>query len=566
MKFFVATCLACIAASGCTGTIDPGFAARAGGGEGGSKTGGGGGTEITDPVINPEEVLGSKTCQNINPGTAPMRRLSNAEYRNTVSDLLGMAAQVRTFTADFTPENESLGFRNNAEFLPVSSLAAEQFTTAADKLSAAAAADANFVKCANPSDKTACANEFIRNFGARAYRRPLTSDEATRFSTLFNTAMTKYDFNAGVEWVVNAMLQSPHFLFRYETGKALAGKSYAAVDQYEMASRLSYLLWQSMPDAALFDAAKQGKLGTPGEVLTQAKRMMADSKAERSLEFFRQWLDTDQLDRFSRDAAVFKNLPTNLASLFEGESNAFARDLMMGGDGTFEDLMSAPYTYVNADLAKHYGLSGSFGSEFVRTNSATASGVLTQAGFLTVHDKPTRTSIVLRGVKVRTDVMCELIPAPPNNVPLNLDKLSSGLTQKERLAMHRTDPSCSGCHNMIDPVGVVFEGYDAVGRTRTMEEAGKPVETNSVISDSVDLDGPVANPLEFGKKLAKSNAAQQCYLAQNFRFFYGRDYTSEDVCSRAQLTKAWKDSGFNLKEMLLALTQTDAFLYRPQAN
>lgn len=520
----------------------------------------------TDPVIDPEQVLGSKACQTIKPGAAPMRRLSNAEYRNTVTDLLGMAAQVRTATIDFTPENESLGFRNNADFLPVSSLAAEQFTTAADKLSAAAAADANFVKCANPSDKAACAGEFIRNFGARAYRRPLTTEEATRFTAMFNTAMTKYDFNAGVEWVVNAILQSPHFLFRYETGKALAGKSYAAVDHYEMASRLSYLLWQSMPDPALFDAAKQGKLGTPAEVLTQAKRMIADSKSERSLEFFRQWLDTDQLDRFSRDATVFKNLPANLATLFENEVSTFTRDLMVGGKGTFADLVSAPYTYVNNDLAKHYGLSGTFGSDFVRTSSPTASGVLTQAGFLAVHDKPTRTSIVLRGVKVRTDVMCELIPAPPNNVPLNLDKLSSSLTQKDRLAMHRTNPSCAGCHNLIDPVGVVFEGYDAVGRPRTMEEAGKPVDTNSEISNSADLDGKVSNPLEFGKKLAASNAAQQCYLAQNFRFFYGRDYTDEDVCSRGQLAKAWKDSGFNIKQMLLALTQTDAFLYRPQTN
>ncbi|MDX2019682.1 MAG: DUF1592 domain-containing protein [Deltaproteobacteria bacterium] len=567
MKFFVATCLAFVAASGCTGSIVAGSASPdTEGGQSGSGGGANAGGDIAEPVIDPEQVLGSKACDEINPGSAPMRRLSNAEYRHTVSDLLGMAAQVRTFTADFTPENESLGFRNNAEFLPVSSLAAEQFSTAADKLSAAAAADPNFVKCANPSDKAACAKEFIGNFGTRAYRRPLTTEEVTRFTTMFNAAMTKYDFSAGVEWVVNAMLQSPYFLFRYEAGKALAGKSYAAVDHYEMASRLSYLLWQSMPDAALFDAAKQGKLGTAAEVLAQAKRMIGDTKAERSLEFFRQWLDTDQLDRFSRDATVFKNLPGNLATLFDGEVAAFTRDLMMGGQGTFADLMSAPYTYVNADLAKHYGIGGTFGTEFTRTNSATASGVLTQAGFLTVHDKPTRTSIVLRGVKVRTDVMCELIPAPPANVPLNLDKLSSGLTQKERLAMHRTDPSCSGCHNLIDPVGVVFEGYDAVGRPRTMEEAGKPVDTNSEITSSVDLDGKVANPLEFGKKLAASNAAQQCYLAQNFRFFYGRDYTNADLCSRGQLTKAWKDAGFNLKQMLVSLTQTDAFLYRPQTN
>lgn len=494
-----------------------------------------------------------------------MRRLSNAEYRNTVIDLLGMTTPVQTATANFTPENESLGFRNNAEFLPVSSLAAEQFADAAEKISVAAAADASFVKCTNPN-KATCGTDFIRSFGARAYRRPLADAEVARFTAMFTDAMTKYDYAAGIEWVVSAMLQSPNFLFRYETGKPVAGKSYARPDHYEMASRLSYLLWQSMPDAALFEAAKQGRLGSATDVLEQAKRMLGDPKAERSLEFFRQWLDVDQLDRLSRDATVFKNLPTNLQTLFEKEASAFTRDLVVGGKGTFTDLVSAPYTFVNAELAKHYGISGTFGADFVRAESPTASGMLTQAGFLAVHDKPTRTSIVLRGVKVRTDVMCELIPSPPNDVPLTLDKLASGLSQKERLALHRKEPKCAGCHNMIDPVGELFEGYDAVGRPRTTDESGKSIDTRGVISGSVDLDGEVANPVAFGQKLAASNAGQQCYLAQNFRFFYGRDYAAADLCSRGQLAKAWKDSGFNLKEMLLGLTQTDAFLYRPSTN
>jgi Protein of unknown function (DUF1588)/Protein of unknown function (DUF1585) len=151
-------------------------------------------------------------------------------------------------------------------------------------------------------------------------------------------------------------------------------------------------------------------------------------------------------------------------------------------------------------------------------------------------------------------------------VELNLDKLAAGLSQKQRLELHRTEPSCAVCHDRIDPVGVVFEGYDAVGRPRTIDEIGQPVDTRSEIVESLDIDGPVANPLELGKKFATSNEAQQCYLAQNFRFFYGRDYTGDDLCSRGQLAQAWKDSGYNLKEMLLALTQTDAFLYRAPIN
>jgi hypothetical protein len=179
------------------------------------------------------------------------------------------------------------------------------------------------------------------------------------------------------------------------------------------------------------------------------------------------------------------------------------------------------------------------------------------------HDKPTRTSIVRRGLKVRLDLLCDRVPAPPNNVQLNLEALGDGLTQRQRLEKHRTEPSCAGCHTLMDPIGVVFEGFDAVGRARTEDESGEAVDTSSTITATRDLDGPVANAAALGQALANSQQVRDCYVTQSFRFFYGRDYTTADQCSMAELLIAFRDSKQSISELIVALTQTDQFLYRP---
>ncbi|HET7541686.1 MAG TPA: DUF1588 domain-containing protein, partial [Polyangiaceae bacterium] len=193
-------------------------------------------------------------------------------------------------------------------------------------------------------------------------------------------------------------------------------------------------------------------------------------------------------------------------------------------------------------------------------------GVLTQ-GMMLARDKATRTSIVRRGLKVRLDVLCELVPAPPPDVNLTLDSTNSGkLTQRERLEQHRTVPSCATCHNLMDPVGVVFEGFDAVGRPRTNDEQGEPIDTASVIDRTRDANGAASNPAELGALLAKSEEVRSCYVTKSFRFFYGRDADPADACSLAQLAKSFKGKAYSLSELLIALTQTDAFLYLPTGN
>jgi len=511
----------------------------------------------------PEQALASAACAKPAPGAAPLRRLSNAEYRNTVQDLLadvsGIGPAVALASKDFVDEAESLGFRNNVDFLGVSSLIAQGYMDSAEALAPLVANTDKLVGCTTAD--AACAKQFVESFGKRAFRRPLLPEEVARYTAVYDKAAAKgFDFKTGVEWIVFAMLQSTEFLYRVELGAA-KGTSYVP-SQYEIANRLSYLIWQSMPDQALFDAAERGELGDKKQIEAQARRLLKDPKAARLLEYFDQWLDTDRLSAMDRDANVYPGIAANLPELLQNETHAFVSYLLQSPNGSLSELLTAQYSFLNADLAKHYGMTGPTGPAYERVDMPGRSGVLTQ-GMLLSHDKPTRTSIVRRGLKVRLDLLCEKVPAPPNNVQLNLEGLGDGLTQRERLEKHRTDASCAACHTLMDPIGVVFEGFDAVGRARTMDEGGKAVDTSSTITATRDLDGAVANAAELGQALANSQEVRDCYVLQSFRFFYGRDYTDADQCSMAKLMIAFRDHKQSLAELIVSLTQTDQFLYRP---
>ncbi|MEI9937122.1 MAG: DUF1592 domain-containing protein [Pseudomonadota bacterium] len=516
----------------------------------------------------PEQVLASDACQAPAPGRAPLRRMSNAEYRNTMADLLGDSAAteslIATATRSFPSETESLGFRNNADYLGVSTLAAQGYMDAAEQFLDPIAANATFLPCTPTAGaEMDCARTFIDNFGKRAFRRPLSADESTQYAAIFQKSLTSYDFQSAVRATAFAFLQSPKFLYRVEFGAAPSG-SVARPSPYEMANRLSYLFWQSMPDQSLFDAAESNQLASAAQIEAQARRMLQSPKAARLLEYFDEWLGTDTLPtNFTRDATLYPNLDPNLVPLLQQETRAFVSSVLARPEGNLNDLFTASYTFANADLAKHYGLSGPTGSDFVQVPAPGRAGVLTQ-GMMLARDKPTRTSIVRRGLKVRLDVLCELVPSPPPNVNLTLDTTDTAhLTQRQRLEQHRVNTSCAGCHDLMDPVGVVFEGFDAVGRARTADEQGAAVDTTSVITRTKDANGAVSNPVELGGMLAKSEEVRSCYVTKSFRFFYGRDADPADACSLAQLSKSFKGKAYSLSELLIALTQTDAFLYLP---
>jgi hypothetical protein len=362
------------------------------------------------------------------------------------------------------------------------------------------------------------------------------------------------------------MLQSPQFLNRVEFAPAPAAGTTATFTRpthYEMASRLSYLLWQSMPDQVLFDAAANNQLGTDAEIAAQARRMLADPKAKRVYQFFQEWMDVDELSAMERDEGVYPSYTDKLPGLLAQEAKAFVDDVLWNGAGDFKTLMTAPYSFVNAELATHYGISGVTGTNFRKVDTPGRGGFLTLGGVVSVHDKPTRSSIVLRGLRVRTEILCHIVGAPPADIVLDLPEVAPGLPQAKRLEAHRTEALCASCHDKMDPLGVPFENFDAMGRLRTMDEEGNAVATAGAITHTTSPDVSVANASELSSALADSKEVRECFTKQAFRFFYGRGEAQADSCSLAQLNSAFEKTNYSIPELLVSLTQTDAFLYRP---
>jgi hypothetical protein len=495
-------------------------------------------------------------------GAAPLRRLSHVEYQHALADLLNDSALAAQATRDFVPDPISLGFSNSARFLDVKPVMLQAYQGAAELVAAEASKRLPQLVSCSPSAGEACAQTFIEDFVGRAYRRPLSTEEVQRYLTVFRDGARGATFAAGIEWVVGAVLQAPHFLYRPEVdGDPSRARP---LTPNELASRLSFFLWQSIPDRALLDAARDGRLVTKEDVAREARRMLADPKAERLFTFFEQWLDIDELASFRRSASAFPGLPAELPSLLRAEAKHSVTRAVLEG-GTFEDLLAGQHTYVNGPLAAHYGLTGVTGDGFQRVawTSGRRGGVFMTTGALTAHDKQTRTSIVRRGLSVRTMLLCQNIPAPPDDVPLGLSGADQSASQAQRLAEHRTNPACAGCHELLDPLGEPFEHVDAVGRERTVDEGGHAVKTAGAVANTQTLDGPVRDGLELMQKLARSPEARACLVTQAFRFGAGREESDADLCSRQRTLQAFKDANWSMRELFVAMTQTDDFLLRP---
>ncbi|MDX2011550.1 MAG: DUF1592 domain-containing protein [Myxococcaceae bacterium] len=502
------------------------------------------------------------------PGSAPMRRLSHEEYEHAVEDLFGNVTLARQVSAGFIQDSVSLGFRNGARFLDVKAVMFQKYQEAAETVATQVTSTANLprlVTC-NTSQGEACARQAIERLLTRAFRRPPSTTDLDRYVGIWRRGSMGADFRTGMEWVVGAVLQAPKFLYRVEVDAP--NDAQRALGPYELASRLSFLFWQSGPDDALLDAARTGQLTTAADVEREARRMLTDPKADRLFNFFEQWMDIDELSPLKRDTMAFPGLSTGLAELLREEAHQFIQKTVLEGDGSFDSLMTSNTTWVNGDLARHYGIAGITGTTWQRHtfSSGLRGGLFMNTAALVSHDKQSRTSIVNRGMRVRTQLLCQTVPAPPDNVPLNLQPITGEFSQADRLAQHRTDPSCSGCHTLLDPLGEPFENVDAVGRERTRDEGGRPVKTLGEVHATRDADGPVTSGLGLMQKLAASDEARECMVTQLFRFGHGRQEENGDLCSRQRALERFKTSSWNVRELFVALTQTDDFLYKPGAT
>jgi hypothetical protein len=522
-------------------------------------TTGGTGAGGTPPVTTPVDCQSDNTYA----GPSPIRRLTREEYNNTARDLIGDSTHPAT---SFPEEELTLGFPNIAAAQSVSVLLIEQYESAAIKLAAKAASDvATLMGCdASGDNQAACARSFVSAFGLKTYRRPLTDGELDRLVAFFQTSATSYDVATAAKLTVQAMLQTASFLYKVEPADQKTPGRVHRLTGYEIATRLSYLMWGSMPDKELFDAAANGDLDNDAGVRTQAERLLASPFAKSQVStFMSHWLDLNKIAVVDKDGAKYPQLTPAIRDLLRKQDEAFLEDVVFHG-GKLDALLQANYTFMNKELADFYGVTGPTGTELEKFTwpDNKRRGFLGMAGFLASSAKSDQSSPVQRGMFVRERFFCTTPPPPPANVSTTVPPPTGNETTRQRFARHEADPGCAGCHLLMDPIGLGFENFDAIGAWRD-DENGAVVDASGEIVGA-DVSGKFNGLSELTDKLVASNDLKSCVIKQWFRFSYGRQEATVDKCALDDLGQVFADSGGDFTELMLALTQTDAFLNRTE--
>jgi hypothetical protein len=349
---------------------------------------------------------------------------------------------------------------------------------------------------ANAREETACAKTILSTLARRAYRHPIDTEIDTLLG-FYEAGRKNRGFDAGIENAVRFVLTSPRFLFRDEPDPpSVAPGTVYQVSDLELASRLSFFLWSSVPDDELLSVATQGKLKDPAVLERQVRRMLGDPRSKALVDnFAAQWLFVRNLQSFAPDTATFPNFDDNLRQAFRRESELFFESVMRE-DRNVLDLLTADYTFVNERLARHYGIPNIYGDRFRRVTlpDENRRGLLGEGSVLAVTSYPNRTSPVLRGKWILENILGTPPPPPPPNVPTLKENSEGGkiMSVRERLEEHRKNPACASCHRVMDPLGFSLDNFDATGEWRTKEAVGVPVDASGQLADGTPVDGPVA--------------------------------------------------------------------------
>jgi len=504
----------------------------------------------------------AEICADPSTDTSPLRRLTRSQYDNTVRDLLGITGNP---SAQLAPDEKVGAFYSNAS-APVTELLAEQYMRTAEDLAEQAVSNmATLVPCDPLLDEATCGAQFVDTFGLRAFRRPLTVDERAAIIGLFELGRADEGFAGGFTLAVEAFLESPQFLYHLEFGTPNDGADVVALEPYEVASRLSYFLWDSMPDDALLQAAGSGELATAEQLRAQAERMIDDPRAAEAIASFHlQWLKLDRLPQLEKNAEVYPGFTPELREAMAAETTRFADHVIRADDGRLETLLTAPYSFLDGPLFGLYGVDVPVDhdpSEPVDLDPTQRAGLLTQASVLATHAHADQSSPVHRGVLVREHLLCEPLAPPPPDIDLVPPALDPTESTRERFEQHRSDPACAGCHNLIDPLGFGFEHYDGMGAYRLVE-AGKPIDASGEVVGGDAPDTTFDGAIELGQMLADSEQVRTCVAQQWFVYGFGRTRGEGDDCSFDAMYTAFAASDYDIRELLVAMVTTDSFRHR----
>jgi hypothetical protein len=551
----------------------------------------GGGCAGVPAPVSPAATAPSVVGHDIQAGLAPLRRLTQEQYVNTIRDLLGITDPI---TGDLPIDEGAGGFYSNV-IAPISELQIEKYRTAAEVLAAKAAENLSaLLPCDPDAGESACAQRFIAGFGRRAYRRPLTPVEDQRYQQLFAEARNRSDLRGGIRVVLETMLQSIHFLYRFEPAPSLERTAVVPLPPYAMASRLSYFLWNTMPDETLFAAAAADQLSTRDQVAAQAARMAADARfTDAAVSFHLQWLDVVELPGKEKRKSLHPLWSENLRIAMHEETVRFVTDVIKSGDGRLETLLTAPYTIAAGPLLTLYGPTakqpGTKKEESkepksildkarlapepprlqpskllwrrVALDPAQRAGLLTQASVLSVHAHWDKSSLVHRGKLIREKLLCEVLPPPPPEVNNTLPPVDGKKSARERFEDHRAEVSCARCHRLIDPLGAPFEMFDAIGNFRT-KDGPDDVDSEGELKGTRASDGPVKNAAELARRLAGADEVRECVARQWMRFALGREEAPDEAPSLAEALAAFRNSDYRIPALAVAIARTDAFRYQ----
>ncbi len=510
------------------------------------------------------ELAGFDCAAQKHPGQVTLRRLNKPEYNNTIRDLVGLDLRL---SDSFPSDDVGNGFDNIGDVLTIPPILLEKYLAAAQEVASKVMADPEARKrvvvheADDLDQKVEAAKRNLKQFAERAFRRPTTEDEESRMFAIMQFAWQQDSSEDEIyQTMIAAVLSNPHFLFRVEADPAEDDDDgIRELNSFELASRLSYFLWSSMPDERLFEVARDGKLTKPDVLAAEVKRMLADSKSAALVDNFAgQWLQLRDVSRMTPDPKLFPDFDDELRAAMRRETELFFASMIRENRSVLE-FLNADFTFVNERLARHYGMTGVSGSEFQQVSLQPGRrGVLTHAGILMLTSNPTRTSPVKRGKWVLDNILAEPPPPPPANVP-ELEEGETLGSLREQMEQHRANPACSVCHLKMDAIGFGMENFDAIGAWRDRD--GR-------------FDVNASGELPGGRKFAGAGELMQilveekktefcrCLAGKLLTYALGRGLSSYDRCTINDIVRSMEKDDYRFEAMVLAIVSSDPFMMR----